>query len=203
MLVEGRVYRLGPLDNITIPRWLPHAAHNPDSSTPTRLHTAMASDTPARTLVSQSFNEVEMPDDSCGMPGAERVTRIRTATQVQGVGPNATFVDHFNADLMPGLEMSGGYARFLPDGRLPAHLHDFDESICIIEGQATCLVEGQLHELQNCQTAMVPRGRVHYFRNDSSLPMAMLWVYAGPRPERILVDEQLALTESPAAGHTT
>ncbi|MFN5897706.1 MAG: aldolase/citrate lyase family protein [Planctomyces sp.] len=203
MLVEGRVYRLGPLDNITIPRWLPHAAHNPDSSTPTKLHTAMASDTPARTLVSQSFTEVEMPDDSSGLPGAERVTRIRTAVQVQGVGPNATFVDHFNADLLPGLEMSGGYARFLPGGRLPAHLHDFDESICIIEGQANCVVEGQFYELQDCQTAMVPRGRVHYFRNDTELPMAMLWVYAGPRPERIVVDEQLALTTTPAAGAAT
>lgn len=203
MLVEGRVYKLGPLDNITIPRWLPHAAHNPDSSTPARLHTAMASDTPARTLVSQSFTEVEMPADSTGLPGAERVTRIRTAVRVQGVGPNAAFIDHFNADLLPGLEMSGGYAWFLPGGRLPAHLHDFDESICIIEGQATCLVEGQSHQLQNCQTAMVPRGRVHYFRNDSDMPMAMLWVYAGPRPERILVEERLAVTAGSESGSAT
>ncbi|MFM7869197.1 MAG: aldolase/citrate lyase family protein, partial [Planctomycetaceae bacterium] len=203
MLVEGRVYKLGPLDNITIPRWLPHAAHNPDSRTPARLHTAMASDTPARTLVSQSFTELEMPADSTGLPGAERVTRIRTAVRVQGVGPNAAFIDHFNADLLPGLEMSGGYAWFLPGGRLPAHLHDFDESICIIEGQATCLVEGQSHQLQNCQTAMVPRGRVHYFRNDSDMPMAMLWVYAGPRPERILVEERLAVTAGSESGPAT
>ena len=35
--VEGRIYRLGPLDNITIPRWLPHQARNPDSGTPARL----------------------------------------------------------------------------------------------------------------------------------------------------------------------
>jgi len=203
MLVEGRVYKLGPLDNITIPRWLPHAAHNPDSSTPARLHTAMASDTPARTLVAQSFTEVEMPADCTGLPGAERVTKIRTAVRVQGVGPNAAFVDHFNADLLPGLEMSGGYAWFLPGGRLPAHLHDFDESICIIEGQATCIVEGQSHQLQKCQTAMVPRGRVHYFRNDSGMPMAMLWVYAGPRPERILVEERLAVTAGSQSGPAT
>ncbi len=200
VLVEGRVYRLGPLDNITIPRWLPHAAHNPDPTVPAVLHTAMASDTPARTLVAQSFTEVEMPTECSGLPGAERITRIQTAARIQGVGPQAEFVDHFNADLLPGLEMSGGYARFMPGGRLPAHLHDFDESICIIEGQATCVVEGQVHALQNCQTAMVPRGRVHYFRNDSDQPMAMIWVYAGPQPERILVDEQLALTACAGEG---
>lgn len=65
------------------------------------------------------------------------------------------------------------------------------------------MVEGQFYELQDCQTAMVPRGRVHYFRNDTEQPMAMLWVYAGPRPERIVVDEQLALTTTPAAGAAT
>ena len=36
--VEGRVYRLKPLDNITIPRWLPHATRNPATDRPTRLH---------------------------------------------------------------------------------------------------------------------------------------------------------------------
>ena len=50
-------------------------------------------------------------------------------------GPNTEFVDFFNADLLPGLEMSGGYGLFYPQGRLPAHVHDFDESICIISGR--------------------------------------------------------------------
>ena len=44
---------------------------------------------------------------------------------------------------MPGIEMSGGYGLFHPGGRLPAHYHDFDESICIISGEATCIVEGR------------------------------------------------------------
>jgi oxalate decarboxylase/phosphoglucose isomerase-like protein (cupin superfamily) len=54
-------------------------------------------------------------------------------------------------------------------------------------------VEGQQHTLDNCATAMVPRGRVHFFRNDSSDIMEMIWVYAGPLPERIVVDEHCAL----------
>jgi quercetin dioxygenase-like cupin family protein len=39
--VEGRVYRLGPLDNIVVPRWLPHATRNPDPAAITRLHAAL------------------------------------------------------------------------------------------------------------------------------------------------------------------
>ena len=37
---------------------------------------------------------------------------------------------------------------------------------------------------------MVPRGRVHYFVIESPDTMDMIWVYAGPMPERIVVDQQ-------------
>jgi quercetin dioxygenase-like cupin family protein len=94
-----------------------------------------------------------------------------------------------------GIEMSGGHGVFEPGGRLPAHLHDFDESICILEGQATCIVEGRRYALADGATALVPRGRVHYFVNESAAAMAMIWVYAGPTPERIVVAEACA-TES-------
>jgi oxalate decarboxylase/phosphoglucose isomerase-like protein (cupin superfamily) len=38
-------------------------------------------------------------------------------------------------------------------------------------------------------TALVPRGRCHYFVNESGGPMAMVWVYAGPVPERVVLPE--------------
>jgi len=193
--VEGRVHRLGPLDNVVIPRWVPHAARNPGSGQPARLHVALAAGMPDRDLVPASFARVEMPPDSAGSPGMERVTRIRTARRSFAVGPGAEFVDYFNAELVPGLEMSGGYGRFQPGGRLPAHVHDFDESICIVTGTARCRVEGREYDLDDCATAMVPRGRVHYFVNESAAPMEMIWVYAGPLPERIVVDPRCATAE--------
>ena len=113
----------------------------------------------------------------------------------QLAGANAEFVDYCNAELIPGLEMSGGYGLFQPGGRLPAHLHDFDESICIIQGTATCIVEGRRFSLADGATALVPRGRVHYFINETNATMSMLWVYAGPRPERIVVEERCATVE--------
>jgi mannose-6-phosphate isomerase-like protein (cupin superfamily) len=88
--------------------------------------------------------------------------------------------------------MSGGYGLFQPDGRLPAHYHEFDESISIISGSAVCIVEGRRYVLSHDATAMVPRGRVHYFRNESANTMEMLWVYAGPMPDRIVVNERCA-----------
>jgi len=192
VMVEGRAYRLGPLDNITIPRWLPHAARNLAVDRASRVHVALAMSVPERELVTRRFHRTEMLADSIGMSGYERVTRFKTAKRSFDVGPGAEFIDYFNAELIPGIEMSGGFGRFQPGGRLPAHLHDFDESICIINGDASCLVEGRRYPLNHCATAMVPRGRVHYFVNESSEPMDMIWVYAGPMPERIVVNAACA-----------
>lgn len=182
--VEGRGYELDPLDNVVVPRATAHAVRNASAAAPALLHVALASHQPTRTLV-------DMPRSPAGRIGAERINRMAAAPRF-AAGPNTEFVDCFNESLLPGFEMSGGYALFQPGGRLPAHLHDFDESICIVAGVATCLVEGRRYTLSDATTAFVPRGRVHFFINESAAPMAMLWVYAGPRPERIVVDEAWA-----------
>lgn len=188
--VEGRRYRLSKLDNAVIPRGLAHTSRN-DSAEPVVIHIAMPVDTPSRTLVDRAFETRLMPDDSAGIVGSERINRFATSPRKEA-GPNTEFIDCFNIDLMPGLEMSGGYGLFHPGGRLPAHVHDFDESISIISGTATCVVEGRRYTMSNGATALQPRGRVHYFINETSDIMEMLWIYAGPRPERIIVDERCA-----------
>jgi 2-keto-3-deoxy-L-rhamnonate aldolase RhmA/quercetin dioxygenase-like cupin family protein len=192
--VEGREYSLERLDTVVVPRGLAHASWNASDRERVVVHVALASDTPARELVSGQFERRVMPSESEGIPGKERVTRFATAPRF-GAGLSTSFIDYFNKSLVPGIEMSGGYGLFQPGGRLPAHFHDFDESICIIEGESVCVVEGRRYQLANCATALQPRGRVHYFTNESKGPMEMIWVYAGPTPERIIVDELCATTE--------
>jgi quercetin dioxygenase-like cupin family protein len=192
--VEGRCYELLPFDNIVIPRGSAHFARNSSVRDAAILHIAMASDNPTRVLVDTVFQRQVMPDSASGSAGAERINRFKSAKRFSA-GPNTAFIDFFNADLVPGIEMSGGHGLFQPGGRLPAHVHDFDESICIIDGTATCIVEGRRYSLADAATAMVPRGRVHYFINESKTTMAMIWVYAGPMPERIIVDERCATVE--------
>jgi 2-keto-3-deoxy-L-rhamnonate aldolase RhmA/quercetin dioxygenase-like cupin family protein len=189
--VEGRRYNLSPLDNVVVPRGVAHSVMNASPDGNARFQIAFPTATPARELVEPTFERRQMPDDSTGTPGRERVTRFATAHRFKE-GHGATFIDFFNCDLVPQIEMSGGYGLFCPGDRLPAHIHDFDESICIIDGTATCVVEGREYSMDGCTTALQPRGRVHYFVNKSDGPMAMLWVYAGPNPERIVVDERNA-----------
>lgn len=189
--VEGRRYTVSQLDNVTVPKPLAHTVTNLSREQPAVFHVAMASDQPERELVRKFFSRRAMPDTSAGLPGAERVTRYRTAERYEP-GDNASFIDFFNAELMPDIEMSGGYGLFQPGGRLPAHLHDFDESIYIADGDATCIVEGRRYQMHAGSTALQPRGRIHYFINESAGPMAMIWVYAGPLPQRLIVDERCA-----------
>jgi quercetin dioxygenase-like cupin family protein len=189
--VEGRRYTLDPLDNLTLPPGLAHFAQPASSPGSACAHIAMATDSPERDLIDRFFSRRAMNVDCAGIDGAERVTRLKTAKRFSP-GQGASFIDYFNRDLIPGLEMSGGCGLFQPGGRLPAHFHDFDESICIIQGAAICVVEGRRYPMANCATALQPRGRVHYFINESHEPMAMLWVYAGPVPERVVVDERCA-----------
>jgi 2-keto-3-deoxy-L-rhamnonate aldolase RhmA/quercetin dioxygenase-like cupin family protein len=192
--VEGREYTLQPFDNIIVPRGLPHTPFNSSKTKPGVAHVALASEAPARDFISTAFEKRPMPDTSTGVPGKERVTRFAAANRF-AAGPGTSFIDYFNQELMPGIEMSGGYGLFQPGGRLPAHFHDFDESITITDGRATCVVEGRRYQMAGCATALQPRGRVHYFINETSEPMAMIWVYAGPTPERVVVEEACAATE--------
>lgn len=197
--VEDRLYRLRPGDNILVPRWLPRSIGNA-GAIPATAHVAFAMPHPERRDIDDlCFETRRMPDDAAGQPGAEHVTRGSTAARY-AAGPNTEFIDFFNANLVAGIEISGGWGRFQPGGRLPAHFHDFDESICIIEGTATCRVNSRRYEVSGGATAFVPRGRPHYFVNDTAAPMEMIWVYAGPLPERIVVAEEcLREEERPSA----
>lgn len=187
--VENREYHLKEYDNVTIPAGLPHAAFTSGHG-PALLHVALASDAPPRERVSEPFGHIQsMPRTTGTHARGERATFMESAGHYSP-GPQADFVDYFNARLIPGCEMSGGWGRFGNGGRLPAHIHDFDESICIVEGKAICMVEGRQYQMGDRTTALQPRGRVHYFINQSGAPMAMIWVYAGPMPERIMVNER-------------
>jgi quercetin dioxygenase-like cupin family protein len=192
--VQGRRHELEQYDNVVIPRELPHFAQNLSTTSPCVVHIAMASHAPTRTIIDRELEWRVIPATELDASRPERVNRFRIALRFSA-GPNTEFIDFFNNDLLPGIEMSGGYGLFHPGGRLPAHFHDFDESISIISGESICIVEGRQYKLSGCATAMVPRGRVHYFKNESGATMEMLWVYAGPMPERIVVHERCATPE--------
>jgi mannose-6-phosphate isomerase-like protein (cupin superfamily) len=99
------------------------------------------------------------------------------------------FLDLFKGSL-GSVGICGGYGRFRPGSSLPCHFHEYDESITIVEGSAVCLVKGARYQISGYGTAFVPAGRPHRFINETESDMAMIWVYAGNEPERILVEPE-------------
>jgi quercetin dioxygenase-like cupin family protein len=158
------------------------------------LHLAMAAAGPEQVWVNGRFAPVEQPPDAIGREGAERVVR-RAEPPVAELDPHAHSQDLYNAELgTRGL--SGGIGLFEPGARLPCHHHPFDESITIVRGTATCVVEGRRHELAGLATAMIPRGRCHYVINLTLEPMAMIWVHASDRPDCTVVGEPFCHPEN-------
>jgi quercetin dioxygenase-like cupin family protein len=185
--VEDRHYRLEPFDAVTVAPRVPRRVVNLSSDQPAVLHIALAAGAPEQTWVNGRFTTIVQPAGETGRTGTERVCRDDPAARFE-LAPSAHFQDLYNADL-GSRGICGGYGLFKPGARLPCHRHEFDESITIVRGIATCVVEGQRHELSGYATALVPQGRCHYFINLTLEAMAMIWVYAGDRPDRIVMDE--------------
>ena len=183
--VQGRRYRLRQYDALHVPPGVPHTVENPGPAA-ARVFAAFASSAPGRDLVA-------LPEArDCAAPPAdapERLARFDAAARYD-LADGADFRDLFQG--FPGCEgICGGYALFQPGKSLPCHTHDYDESISIITGEAVCQVAGAEYTLSGCGTALVPRGRAHRFINRSDRPMAMIWVYAGNTPDRVIVDQCL------------
>jgi putative monooxygenase len=80
--------------------------------------------------------------------------------------------------------ISSGVTRFEPGAKIPLHYHNVEEQVTIIEGEAVAIIDGERHILHAYDTTYVPAGMPHHFMNESSAPMAILYVYPSPYVER-------------------
>ena len=185
VLVEGRGYRLSPQDCIHVPAGAPHQVENDDAEGLLVAHFAFATAKPTRELIDRVFSVEERGAGNSSESDPETVVRFDQRA-VYELSTNAFFIDLF-ARRFGSVGICGGYGRFLPGASLPCHTHDFDESITIVKGSATCLVQGRRYPVSGYDTAFVPMGLPHRFINESDEEMAMLWVYAGSEPDRLKV----------------
>ena len=183
--VEGRVYHLNRLDCIHVPAGVAHQVENDDPKKGLVAHWAFATARPTRELVDGIFPVRDMGSKDADESEPETVVRHRPDA-VYELSKNAFFVDlfarRFGAD-----GICGGHGWFLPGASLPCHIHDFDESITIVKGTATCLVQGRRYKVSGFDTVFIPKGLPHRFLNLSNDEMEMVWVYAGSEPDRRVV----------------
>lgn len=184
--VEGRRYRLRPYECLHVPSGTAHQVANASSECSLLVHCAFASSAPAREWVHSKFNQEDFEKGHPRSGAPEHLVRIGGATAYE-LADGTRFYDFF-AGRFGSQGVCGGYGEFKPGTSLPCHVHDYDESITIVKGEAVCEISGRRHSLSGCDTAFVPRQRPHRFLNESQNLMAMIWVYAGSEPERAIVD---------------
>jgi len=175
---ERGEHHLGAFDCIHVPAGLIHCVESAGAAASIRWHWAQATPLPK--------DEVAQPGRGTSSPAATVVRRAEAP--VYELAPNTRFYDLF-AGRFGSVGICGGYGEFNPGASLPCHFHEYDESITIVTGQATCEVAGARYPgLRGCDTGYVPKWRPHRFLNESSEVMAMIWVYGGTEPERTLVE---------------
>jgi quercetin dioxygenase-like cupin family protein len=183
--VEGRLYLLQQYDCAHIPAGVAHSARLRGAG-PAVAISAFANEIPERTMVDSEFKPSVrgLGRPQCGDP--ESLVRFNDAPEYE-LAEGALFRDLF-AGRLGSTGICGGIGRFRPGSSLPCHFHHYDESITIVNGSAVCQVEGRKYSVANCDTVLVPEGRLHRFLNHSSSIMTMFWVYAGSEPKRTVVD---------------
>jgi putative monooxygenase len=186
--VEGRCYRLQQFDCICLPAGVAHDVTGVSHESATVLLWACASSLPSYEEVNQDFRVQDRGLANPGKDDPESIVRVAEAEMYE-LSPGAEFRDLF-AGRLGSVGICGGYARFQPGRSLPCHVHEYDESITIVVGEALCMVQGSRYHVSGYDTAFVPEGRPHRFLNQSAAPMAMVWVYAGSEPGRTLVEPE-------------
>lgn len=72
-----------------------------------------------------------------------------------------------------------GQTVFQPGTGLPLHSHDVEESVLILEGEATAEIDGEFFDLEVGQATWVPAGTPHRFLDRGREVMRIYWVYGG------------------------
>jgi putative monooxygenase len=186
--VEGRQYRMRALDCIHVPAGVAHDMSNL-SAQRVFLHWASASSQADAEPVEDKFAKVERSFGNPEPGDPEHITRFAQSKSYE-LAPGSQFYDLF-AQRLGSNGICGGYGEFVPGSSLPCHMHEYDESITIVSGRATCEVKGSRYVVSDYDTAFVPLHWPHRFINESSERMGMIWVYAGNEPDRTILDVRL------------
>jgi quercetin dioxygenase-like cupin family protein len=191
--VEARRYRLQRFDSAALPRQIPRRVVDLSPSEPAVFLVALASNVPLQTWVNARFDPQAQPLASKGREHAEWISRGDQAAPWE-FAPRARFQEICGGE-RDDWGIRGGIGRFEPGARLPCCRVDGAEAITIVEGTATCIVEGRTHTLATGTTLFVPPGLCHYPINLTLEPLVLIWVHAGGRATRTIVDDNLCHPE--------
>jgi quercetin dioxygenase-like cupin family protein len=82
-----------------------------------------------------------------------------------------------------------GITTFAPGAAIPLHSHNCEESVMLLEGEATLDIDGESIQIRPFDTTWIPADIPHRFRNVSATgTMKIFWTYARSDATRTLTE---------------
>ncbi|MFN8526956.1 MAG: cupin domain-containing protein [Chloroflexota bacterium] len=78
-----------------------------------------------------------------------------------------------------GNRVTTGITIFAPGTAIPLHTHNVEETVMVLEGEATAVIGEEEHALVAEDVTWVPSGIPHRFINRGKGTMRIYWVYGG------------------------
>ena len=78
-----------------------------------------------------------------------------------------------------GNKVTTGITIFGPGTQIPVHTHNVEETVMVLEGEATAVVGDERFDLVAEDVTWVPSGVPHCFINRGQTTMRIYWVYGG------------------------
>jgi len=79
-----------------------------------------------------------------------------------------------------------GITAFEPGAAVGVHWHNCEESVLVLEGEATVEIDGHRHALDAGDTVWIPASVPHRFLNKSGRRMRIFWTYASVEATRTM-----------------
>ena len=84
--------------------------------------------------------------------------------------------------------LSTGVSAFQAGLAVPLHSHNVEEVVYVLEGEGECEIEGIVQGVKAGDTAFIPPGLIHCFRNTGENPLKILWVYGSTTVTRTFAE---------------
>ena len=117
-----------------------------------------------------------------------RVIKQESVTPAQGA-PGVT-VSRIVTEETSATQISSGITSFGPGSSNTTHFHNAEESVIVIEGEGTLVLQGEEHHLRSYDTAFITPGAHHRLINTGDVPFRIAWSYATIHVTRTLIGEE-------------
>ncbi len=84
--------------------------------------------------------------------------------------------------------MINGITEFDPHAKIGMHMHNCEESVMILEGDAIAEIDGERYQLSAGDTTWIPANVPHRFLNESDATMRIFWIYASIDANRTMIE---------------